>query len=195
MMKHSYILLATLVALAGCDKGDALPPAIPADAAAPVPPAISQATVTVRSYADSVEESGWFLLDRSLIATTTARHRCAIERVNGEKPISNQPIVIAAGAALAFNGWTSDAELRSPTRFLFVLDDGDHAYALNGTTGRQRTDVSSALQSEGAVQAGFYVKSVLTDVPPGTYALKVLGEAGSQYSVCTTPASLAVDGT
>ncbi|QOW24162.1 hypothetical protein [Lysobacter sp. H23M47] len=146
-----------------------------------------------RAFADSANEMGWFRLnDRETMAVAKQFTRCAIERVNGEKPVKGQPIVLPLGKDLSVSGWIADPLLHTPARFLLVLRSPHGTYATNATAGRKRADVASALKSELLADAGFLSQKPLTAVAPGEYSVSLLQFADGQYVTCGSAARVTV---
>jgi len=190
------ILCAGAVFLAACGKQ-----ADSAQDVAPPPtvgierqPDASAPTASVRTFAELELQQGFFQVDpATTLGLGSVQNRCTLERINGEKAIKGQPVVVAQGGTVTFNGWISDPQLQLPNGFMIVLS-GDVTYALNATAGQKRQDVAKALNSEALLNAGFRVKEPLGMIVPGTYTVILLQEKDGVFSRCTTPGSISVAG-
>jgi hypothetical protein len=196
-MKKLLICTVLTFALAACG-GKEVPDAAVQSPQAPLQtPAEMVAPAMVpsgpRTFANSADETGWFRLnDSETMAVAKQFPRCAVERVNGEKPVKGQPTVLSLGKDLSVSGWIADPLLHTPARFLLVLRSPHGTYATNVTAGRQRADVASALKSELLADAGYLSQKPLTVVAPGEYSVSLLQFADDQYVTCGSAARVTV---
>lgn len=199
-MKKLLICTVLTLALAACGGKEVPNAAVQSPQQTQVPSQASAETAALavvpsgpRTYANSADETGWFRLnDRETMAVAKQFTRCAIERINGEKPVKGQPIALPLGKDLSVSGWIADPLLHTPARFLLVLRSPRGTYATNATAGRKRADVASALKSELLADAGYLSLKPLAVVAPGEYSVSLLQFADGQYVTCGSAARVTV---
>lgn len=114
---------------------------------------------------------------------------CFLDLVDGP---AKEVTSVANPAQVKLVGWGANAAAGTSPQSVFIELAGATPYFIKASTGVQRPDVATTLKKPGLATSGWEVAANLTDLPAGTYPLKLLMVDGNQGLSCDTHRSLQI---
>ena len=125
----------------------------------------------------------------------SASGTCSFDKINGEKIGNATSVRVQDPADFSVSGWVVDKrEMVRPQAVLRLREVNGGAWEIGVGPGTGRGDVGRYLKKEELKDAGFEVKTDLSSLPSGEYALSLNYYSGDRRVACDKGLSILIGG-